>query len=112
AVPLLTTGWRRTLRTRRGTIGSTRTTRATVARRALRGHTVRVGQQRHLASVLDRTRDLTLLLRVVTGHASSADLRSVGHEPAQQVDVLVVDVVDALLDEDARLLLRTPSVVF
>src|SRR5581483_1962931 len=76
-----TGGRRRTLRTGRRTVGPTRTTGTAVARRALR-------------------RD-----------AAGTDLRPVGHEPAQQVHVLVVDVLDALLDEDARLLLGAASVV-
>src|SRR5690606_33403524 len=36
---------------------------------ALRGDAVRVGQQRHLTRVLDRPRDLALLLRVVARDA-------------------------------------------
>ena len=62
---------------------------------ALLGDPAGVGQQRHLAGVLDRQGDLRLLLGVVAGDASGADLGPVGHEPAEQVDVLVVDVLDA-----------------
>src|SRR5690606_32948667 len=70
-----------------------------------------VGQQRHLAGVLDRPGDGPLLLGVVAGDAAGADLRPVGHEPAQQVDVLPVDVLDALGDQDAGLLLGPAGVV-
>ena len=53
-----------------------------------------VGQQRHLAGVLDRLGDLALLLGADAGDAAGADLAAVGDELAQQVGVLVVDVVD------------------
>ena len=36
-------------------------------------------------------RDLALLLRGVAGDPAGADLGALGHEPAEQVDVLVVD---------------------
>ena len=69
--------------------------RATVTAAAALGRDpVGVGQQRHLAGVLDRPGDLLLLLGVVAGHPAGADLGPVGHEPAEQVDVLVVDVLD------------------
>src|SRR5690606_12820511 len=48
---------------------------------------------------------------VVAGDPASTHLRPVGHEPAKQVDVLPVDVLDTLGDEDARLLLRPAGVV-
>ena len=72
---------------------------------ALGGDPLGVGQQRHLAGVLDRRGDVPLLLGVVPAHPAGADLGAVRHEALQQVDVLVVDVVDPLLDEDAGLLL-------
>src|SRR3954471_17163524 len=73
----------------------------------------RVGQQLHLAAVLDGDRDVALVLRAVARHAPGADLAAVGDELAQQTDVLVVDVVDALLAEDAdlTLLLLLPGLV-
>src|SRR5690606_38488385 len=70
-----------------------------------------VGQQRHLPGVLDRPGDLLLLLGIVAGDPAGPDLRPVGHEPPQQVDVLPVDVLDTLGGEDARLLLRPTGVV-
>src|SRR3954467_7672614 len=65
-----------------------------------------VGQQRHLAAVLDRDGDVALVLRAVSGHPAGADLAAVGDELAQQVGVLVVDVGVLLLAEGAHLLLR------
>ena len=53
----------------------------------------RVGQQRHLAGVLDRRGDVALVLRAVAGHPTSADLAAVGDELPQQRGVLVVDTV-------------------
>src|SRR5260221_13857399 len=64
-----------------------------------------VGQQRHLAGVLDRGSDVALVLAAVAGHPTSADLAAVGDELAQQAGVLVVHVVDLLFAEDADLLL-------
>src|SRR5262245_14312852 len=72
---------------------------------ALCGDAPRVRQQCHLAGDLDRTGDLTLLLHVVAAHPAVADLGSVAHEPREQVDVLVVDVLHLLGDEVTRLLL-------
>jgi hypothetical protein len=77
----------------------------------LLGDAAGVGQQRHLAGVLDRHGDVGLLLGVVAGDPAGADLGPVGHEPAEQVDVLVVDVVDRLLGQDADLLLGASRVV-
>src|SRR3954465_15057158 len=65
-----------------------------------------VGQQRHLAAVLDRDGDVALVLRAVAGHPPGADLAAVGDELAQQVGVLVVDRCRLLLAEGAHLLLR------
>src|SRR3954451_15351506 len=66
----------------------------------------RVGQQRHLATVLDGDGDVALMLRAVAGHPASADLAVVGDELPQQVGVLVVDVGVLLLAEGTHLLLR------
>src|SRR5690606_41021382 len=65
-----------------------------------------VRQERHLASVLDGGRDVTLVLGAVAGHAARTDLAAVGDELPQQGRVLVVDVGDLLLAEHANLLLR------
>src|SRR6266567_7855906 len=66
----------------------------------------RVRQQRHLAGVLDRRRDVALVLSAVAGNPSRPDLAAVRDELAQQPDVLVVDVGDLLLAEQADFLLR------
>ncbi len=51
-----------------------------------------VGQQRHLPGVLDRDRDLTLLLRGEPGDPPGPDLAAIGDERPQYRDVLVVDL--------------------
>src|SRR5215212_5040560 len=62
-----------------------------------------VGQQRHLARPLDRPRHLVLVAAAGTGDAARADLALLGDVPAEDVDVLVVDVVDLRLAELAAL---------
>ena len=56
-----------------------------------------IGAVRISRAFLDRHRNRGLLLGAVAGHPPSPDLAPVRHEPAQQVDVLVVDVLDPLL---------------
>src|SRR4029450_12768923 len=72
-----------------------------------------VRQQGHLASVLDRGGDVALVLRAVARHTARADLAAFGHEPPQRRGVLVVDVLDPVLAEDAHvaLLLLLPALV-
>src|ERR1700712_1099624 len=53
-----------------------------------------VGEQGHLACVLDRTGDEALLLDGDTGDATGADLAALRDELAQGRDVLVVDQTD------------------
>src|SRR3954449_2789614 len=65
----------------------------------------RVGQQRHLTSVLDRDGHVALVLDAVAGHPTRADLAAVGDELAEQGGVLVVDTGRLLLAELANLLL-------
>src|SRR3954451_13083211 len=65
----------------------------------------RVREQGHLAGVLDRDGDVTLVLDAVAGHATRADLATVGDELAEQGGVLVVDTGRLLLAELANLLL-------
>src|SRR5690606_22355290 len=69
----------------------------------------RVRQQRHLARVLDRLGDLTLLLDGDAGDAAGTDLATVGDELPQQRGVLVIDVGDAGSRERVALLLRLPD---
>src|SRR5690606_29149746 len=69
------------------------------------------GQQCHLARVLDGPGHLALLLGVVARDSTGPDLGPVGLEPPKQVDVLVVDVLDPLLGEQAHLLLAAAGVV-
>src|SRR5690606_1326187 len=71
----------------------------------LGGDPVGVGQERHLAGVLDRLGDLALLLGVVAGHPPGTDLGPIRHEATQQVGVLPVDVDHLLAVEDGHLLL-------
>src|SRR3982750_2569590 len=54
-----------------------------------------VRQQGHLPRVLDGLGDLTLLLHGDAGDTPGTDLPAVGDELAQDVDVLVVDLLDA-----------------
>src|SRR5690606_27645028 len=54
-----------------------------------------VGQERHLARVLDRTGDQTLLLHRDTGDTTGADLAALRDELAKRSDVLVVNDADA-----------------
>lgn len=55
----------------------------------------RVGQQRHLAGVLDRLGDLALLLDCQAGHSPGANLASVRDEHPQCCGVFVIDALDA-----------------
>src|ERR1700741_55833 len=64
----------------------------------------RVGQHRHLPRVLDRRGAVALVLGAVTGHPPGPDLAAVGDELPQQRRVLVVDVGDLLLAEQADFL--------
>src|SRR5215216_6510073 len=65
----------------------------------------RVREQGHLPGVLDGGGDVALVLGAVPGDPAGADLAPVAHELAQQVDVLVVDVVLLLGAELAELAL-------
>src|SRR5690348_16804113 len=60
-----------------------------------------VRQQRHLACSLDGGRDLHLVPAAGAGDAAAADLALLGDVAAQLVDVLVVDLRDLLLAEEA-----------
>src|SRR5271156_3799668 len=51
------------------------------------------GQQRHLAGVLDRDRDVALVLNAVAGDAAGTDLAALADVGTQQLGVLVIDVL-------------------
>src|SRR3984885_10616555 len=51
------------------------------------------GQQRHLAGVLDRDRNVALVLDAVAGDAAGTDLAALADVRAQQLGVLVIDVL-------------------
>src|SRR4028119_2118970 len=68
-----------------------------------------VGQQGHLAGALDGRGRLALVLRAEARDPSRTDLAAVRDEPAQHIVVLVVDVGDVFLAEDARLALYRPA---
>src|SRR5687768_6717592 len=61
-------------------------------------------QQRHLAGVLHRDRDVALVLHAVTGHAAGTELAALADVGTQQCRVLVVDdLVLALLGAEHAL---------
>src|SRR3954471_5866520 len=62
-----------------------------------------VWQQRQLAGALDGRRDLVLVAPARPGDAPGADLPAVGDELPQGRDVLVVDELDLVAAERARL---------
>src|SRR3954454_12965969 len=62
-----------------------------------------VGQESKLPGALDRTRELTLVAAAVAGDAGRADLALLAHGAAKRREVLVVDDVDLVLAEVARL---------
>src|SRR3954470_8501530 len=64
-----------------------------------------VRQQRHLPRVLDGLGDLSLLLHRDAGDPTGTDLAPVRDELPQDVDVLVVDLLDARALERVLLLL-------
>src|SRR5262249_46087760 len=62
-----------------------------------------VWQKRHLAGALDRHRDLALVAPAGAADAARPDLAALGDVAAKLADVLVVDLVDLRLAEEARL---------
>src|SRR5690242_17020019 len=75
---------------------------------AILGSFCDVRQQRHLARSLDGGRDLHLVPAAGAGDAAAADLALLGDVAAQLVDVLVVDLRDLLLAEEAITALDLP----
>src|SRR3954453_6452774 len=68
-----------------------------------------VRQQAELASALDGDRDLTLMPAAGPRDASRADLALLAHRAPQRAEVLVVDDVDLVAAERARLAPATPA---
>ena len=68
-----------------------------------------VRQERHLARALHRDRDLALVAPARAGDAAVADLALLGDVAPELVDVLVVDLVDLVLAEEAGLALDRPG---
>src|SRR5947207_15989876 len=68
---------------------------------ALVGALSDVRQQRHLSRALDRCRHLHLVPAARAGDAAAPDLALLGDVAAQLADVLVVDLRDLLLAEEA-----------
>src|SRR5688572_10157186 len=62
-----------------------------------------VGQERQLTGALHTTCDLILVAAAGAGDPPRADLPALGDELAQRGDVLVVDLLDLVLAEQARL---------
>jgi hypothetical protein len=62
-----------------------------------------VRQERHLAGALDRDGDLALVAAARAADPPGADLPLLGDVPPQLADVLVVDLLDLALAEEARL---------
>src|SRR3954451_22766813 len=62
-----------------------------------------VGQQAELAGALDRDRELLLVPTAGASYASRADLALLAHRAAQRAEVLVVDDIDLVAAELARL---------
>ena len=79
---------------------------ATPASTAAGDHGNDVGEQGHLAGALDRVRDVVLMLRASAGYATRLNLAAIGGVLAKELDVLVVDLLDALLAELAVLATR------
>src|SRR4051812_12412852 len=62
-----------------------------------------VGQEPQLTRALYRRRELGLMPPAVSGDAGGADLALLAHRPPQRAEVLVVDEVDLVAAERARL---------
>src|SRR3954453_14546208 len=75
---------------------------AALAALALR-RVAHVRKQRDLTRALDRQGDLVLVATAGAGDPARADLAALGDEPAKRADVLVVDVLDLVLAEQAGL---------
>ena len=63
-----------------------------------------VGEKRHLASSLDRGSELSLVKSAVAANTSGEDLCSLGNELSELCNVLVIDLRNLVLAEDANLL--------
>src|SRR5258707_11385204 len=77
--------------------------RMTCMSRGLRSVQIGVGQQREKARALDRRAELALITRLGPGDACGHDFAVLLHEVLEDVDVLVVDLLDAFGGEAAEL---------
>ena len=62
-----------------------------------------VGEKCHLASSLNSSSKLSLVKSAVAGYTSGEDLSSLGNELSELCYVLVIDVRNLILAEDANL---------
>ena len=63
-----------------------------------------VGEKCHLASSLNSYGELSLVKSAVAGNTSGEDLCSLGNELSELCNILVINVVNLILTEDANLL--------
>ena len=63
-----------------------------------------VGEKCHLASSLDSYGELSLVKSAVAGNTSGEDLCSLGNELSELSDILVINVSNFVLAEDANFL--------
>ena len=63
-----------------------------------------VGEKCHLASSLDSYRKLSLVKSTVAGNTSGEDLCSLGNELSELCNILVIDLANLVLAEDANFL--------
>ena len=63
-----------------------------------------VGKKCHLACSLDSSSELSLVKSASAGNTSGEDLSALGDELSELCNILVVDLVNLILAEDANLL--------
>ena len=71
-----------------------------------------VGEKCHLASSLDSCSKLSLVKSASAGNTSGEDLSSLGNELSELCNILVINVVNLILAEDANLLSSILAVFF
>ena len=63
-----------------------------------------VGEKCHLACYLDSGSKLSLVKSTVAGNTSGEDLCSLGNELSELSNILIINIVNLILTEDANLL--------